>query len=118
MLKFSKPSAYAFMRLCVYGWGLFSVTSFRLVPPPGGGAARFPFLETVKTVTSPAMPTLPRQCEYSAGGGQGAPATTLWPFLLERAFLKSLSHKRQEGPGGDFGPPVERCPIICQVFLA
>ncbi len=53
----------AFMRLCVYGGGLFSVTSFRSVPPPGGGAARFPSLETVKTVTSPAMPTLLRQCE-------------------------------------------------------
>ncbi len=39
------------MRLCVYGGGLFSVTSFRSVPPPGGGAARFPSLETVKTVT-------------------------------------------------------------------
>ncbi len=29
------------LRLCVYAF-----------PPPGGGAARFPSLETVKTVTS------------------------------------------------------------------
>ncbi len=64
----------AFMRL----WGgLIFRNGVRVVPPPvAGGAARFPSLETVKTVTSPAMPTPPRRCEYSAGGGQGAPATT------------------------------------------
>jgi hypothetical protein len=54
-----KEWLHAFMRLCVYGGGLFSVTSFRSVPPPGGGAARFPSLETVKTVTSPAMHAQP-----------------------------------------------------------
>ncbi len=73
---------YAFMRLCVYEGGLFFATSLRLVPSPVvGRAARFLSLETVKTATSPAMLTLPGQCEYSAGGGQGAPATTPWPFL-------------------------------------
>jgi hypothetical protein len=93
------------MRLCVYEGGLFFATSLRLVPPPVvGRAARFLSLETVKTATSPAMLTLPRQSEYSAGGGQGAPATTPWPFLLERAFLESLSHKRQEGPEGTTAP--------------
>jgi hypothetical protein len=56
--------------------GLIFRNGFRVVPPPV--AARFPSLETVKTVTSPAMPTPPRQCENSAGGGQGAPATTPW----------------------------------------
>ncbi len=60
------------MRLCVYGGGLFSVTAFVWFLPRqvAGGAARFPSLKTVKTVTSPAMLTPPRQCENSAGGDQ------------------------------------------------
>ncbi len=75
------------LRLCVYAFmrlwgGLIFRNGFRVVPPPvAGGAARFPSLKTVKTVTSPAMLTLPRRCENSAGGDQGAPATTLWPLL-------------------------------------
>ncbi len=49
---------YAFMRL----WGgLIFRNGFRVVSPPvAGGAARFPSLKTVKTVTSPAMLTPPR----------------------------------------------------------
>ncbi len=75
---------YVFMRLWV---GLIFRDQLSFGPSPSGGATRFPSLETVKTVTSPTMPTLLRQCEYSAGGCQGAQATTPWPFHLERAFL-------------------------------
>ncbi len=46
----------ASVRLCVYAFmrlwgGLIFLNCFRVVPPPvAGGAARFPSLETVKTV--------------------------------------------------------------------
>jgi hypothetical protein len=47
---------YAFMRL----WGgLIFRNWLSCGPSPCGGAARFPSLETVRTVTSPAMPTQP-----------------------------------------------------------
>jgi hypothetical protein len=56
----------AFMRLCVYGRGLFFVTSFRLVPPPGGGAV----MPTVCIWQWSRMQSrLSRKpCERSAGG--------------------------------------------------
>ncbi len=38
----------AFMRLCVYGGGLFSVTGWRSVPPPAGELHAFPSLKTVR----------------------------------------------------------------------
>jgi hypothetical protein len=95
------PPPPAFMRLCVYGGG----NGFRVVPPPvAGGAARFPSLKTVKTVTSPAMPTQPRRCEYSAGGDQGAPATTQWPFLCKG--LSQISFPQETGGAwGELLPP-------------
>jgi hypothetical protein len=44
----------AFMRLCVYGWGLFSATSCRVVPPLVRGAARL------------ALPDLSRNAAHTA----------------------------------------------------
>jgi hypothetical protein len=49
---------------------------------PSGGAARFPSLKTVRTVTSPAMPTLP-DCVYDS-------KVLVTDCLLKHELQKSL----------------------------
>ncbi len=95
------------MCLCVYEGGcLFFATSLRLarVPPPVvGGAARFLSLETVRTVTSPAMPHSRGDVNTAQEAARAHQLLLCGPFC-ERAFLKSLSHERQEGPEGTTAP--------------
>ncbi len=108
-------SARLRLRLCIYGGSLFSVTGFRLVPPPVGEPHAFP-------------PSRPwelqplQQCPHSWGNVNTAQEAARAHQLLlsgpfcERAFLESLSHKRQEGPEGTTAPQWRGVLLIARYF--
>jgi hypothetical protein len=103
------------LRLCIYEGGLFSVTGFCLVPPPAGEQHAFPPLRptlTMRTVTSPAMPTLQRQCEYSPGH------TSHYSMALfvKGPFSNLFPPRGRKGPGVTAAPQWRGVLLIARYF--